>query len=148
MTTGMYNRVPQKGQGAQTSRVPVPQNQDLEAIIVKGDAERLVDWAEKVGKALASHLKTSQIRNVFGTVRRIENEWARGQEQAARRQLLLLKPKLAYYARRDQSGGVRDLESVLRPAIDLIKGDKQRFAYFVDFFEAILAYHRAFEGRD
>lgn len=124
---------------------------DRKAIIVDGDAELLTEKAESIGRSLARNLTTSQIRNVFGTVRQIEMNWgsqASGQQrQQAARQLILLKPKLAYQAARERGRGVKELADVLTPAIDLVGEDRDRFQNFVDFFEAILAYHTAAGGK-
>lgn len=132
----------------------------LRHIIEDGDNEALVAAAEQVGAALARQfrLATSQVRSIFGTVRQIEMDWPyhddpnhRSAEQyesvrRAKRELLLLKPRIAYQAKRERGQGVRELELILSPAIDLIQDDRQRFQNFVDFFEAILAYHRAHGG--
>lgn len=115
----------------------------------------LVREAEALGKQLnrrESKLSTSQIRALFGEVRQIEAQLSTadaGGQQRAMRKLLLLKPKMAYRAKRE-GRGVAELRSVLDPAIDLVVGgaDPQaNFKRFVDFFEAILAYHRAEGGR-
>jgi CRISPR-associated protein Csm2 len=127
---------------------------NLRAIIVDGDAEATVQVAEKLGQDLARKLSTSQIRSIFGTVRRIEMTWpeepeggAEEQEaEQARRELLLLKPKMAYQAKRERGRGVQTLVDVLTEAIDLVEGERQRFQHFVDFFEATLAYHKAHGG--
>ncbi len=125
--------------------------QDYQKIIVDGDAKVLTNRAENIGTSLARQLTTSQIRNVFGTVRQIEMSWGpRATEKAqkyAARQLILLKPKLAYQARRERGKGVEILKDVLSPAIELVGDDRQRFQNFVDFFEAILAYHTAAGGQ-
>ena len=140
--------------------MPLVEQTVLEQIIVQGNNEALVQAAERVGDALARQfrLTTSQIRGIFGTVRQIEMDWPFNadparldpQQQAtvqrARRELLLLKPRIAYQARRERGQGVSELSQVLTPAIDLIGSDRQRFQNFVDFFEAILAYHRANGG--
>lgn len=132
---------------------PMPSDAELKAIVVDGDGKTLVESARKVGAALASErLTTSQIRGVFATVRLIQMKWPAsatpGEAGAALRQLLLLKPRLAYQARRDNSGqGVERLRMVLEPAIDLV-GSREQFGYLVDYFEAILAYHRAAGGRE
>jgi len=126
----------------------------LQAIIVDGDAETTVRVAEELGQSLARKLSTSQIRNIFGTVRRIEMTWPEEPEGAeekkeaeqARRELLLLKPKMAYQAKRERGRGVQTLVNVLSEAIDLVEGERQRFQHFVDFFEAVLAYHKAHGG--
>ena len=129
---------------------------NLKAIIVEGDAERTVQVAEKLGQDLAKKhkLSTSQIRNIFGTVRRIEMTWPeqpegdeeKQQAAQAQRELLLLKPKMAYQAKRERGRGVQTLVQVLSEAIDLVESDRQRFQHFVDFFEAVLAYHKAHGG--
>lgn len=130
----------------------------LKTIISDGDIEKLVHWAEKIGKELAGDLTTSQIRNFFGIVRRIEStvEEARrktpGTEtfrlpDEAYRQLMLLKPKLAYQSRRSDGWGVRKLSEILTPAIDHVGRDAGHFKNFVDFFEAILAYHKYHRGQ-
>ena len=126
----------------------------LKAIIVDGDAQATVEEAETLGRDLARQLSTSQIRNIFGSVRRIEMTWPedpkdeaeRRQAEQAQRELLLLKPKMAYQAKRERGRGVRTLTDVLADAIDLVTGDRQRFQHFVDFFEATLAYHKAHGG--
>jgi CRISPR-associated protein Csm2 len=124
---------------------------DCRSIIVEGDAELLVNRAKSIGTTLARELTTSQIRNVFGTVRQIDMLWrpqATAEEcRQAVRQLLLLKPKLAYQARRQRSRGVEKLESVLVSAIDMVEGDRGRFQNLLDFFEAIVAYHVAAGGK-
>jgi CRISPR-associated protein Csm2 len=134
--------------------------QEIEQVIRHSDDKALVEAAEKVGKALASthRLTTSQIRGIFGTVRQIEMDWLHSsqgatddadradRERHAKRELLLLKPRIAYQAQRERGQGVKELRDVLTPAIDMIEGDKDRFQNFVDFFEAILAYHRANGG--
>ena len=125
--------------------------QEYQKIIVEGDAKVLTDQAKAIGDSLARQLTTSQIRNIFGTVRQIEMGWSlRATEEErkyAARQLLLLKPKLAYQARRERGRGVQQLADILIPAIDLVGEDRGRFQNFVDFFEAILAYHTAAGGQ-
>jgi CRISPR-associated protein Csm2 len=124
---------------------------DLKKIIEQGDNETLVFQANAVGDALARQLTTSQIRGIFGSVRRIELDW---QDQAnserlkrAQREFALLQPRLAYQARRERGRGVEELSSVLTPAMRLVGKDYARFRNFVDFFEAILAYHKAAGGQ-
>jgi CRISPR-associated protein Csm2 len=140
------------------------------AIVRDGDVGKLVDAAKTVGNDLARQLTTYQIRNVFGEVRQIEMSWPeypeekqgraltedelarrRNAEQAYRR-TVLLRPKLAYQARAERGRGVLELQNVLDPCLKVIQeaGDfKTRRLYFqrfVDFFEAILAYHKAAGG--
>jgi CRISPR-associated protein Csm2 len=124
---------------------------DLKKIIEQSDNEVLVTQAKLVGTTLARQLTTSQIRGIFGSVRRIELDW---QDQAnsdrlkrAQREFALLQPRLAYQARRERGRGVEELSNVLTPAMRLVGKDHGRFRNFVDFFEAILAYHKAEGGQ-
>jgi len=127
---------------------------DAHAIIIDGDIDLLVETAKQFGSANARQLTTSQIRNIFGEVRRIEMNWQQDtgpEADQAYRQVALLEPKLAYQARRERGQGVGELESVLRPCLEEIRkapADQRRryFGRFIDFFEAILAYHRAAGG--
>ena len=121
-------------------------------------AELLVETADNLGKQLKeSGLTTSQIRALFGEVRQIQAQWSLPGEQnarQARRRLILLKPKMRYRARKERERGkaVSELVGVLEPAVDLVVAEKspekqkERFDRFVEFFEAILAYHKAYGG--
>ncbi len=133
--------------------------QDIDRIIVTGDPRKLVTEAERFGKELADDkLSKSQIRSAFGTVRQIEAAWTReadaNESLRLLREVLLLKPRLAYQAKRDRSGSVRPLADVLTVAIDKVAEPNDhltrsdRFERFVDLFEAILAYHTAFEKKE
>jgi CRISPR-associated protein Csm2 len=139
----------------------------VRVIITEDDPERLVQVAEDLGKYLADiGLTTSQIRNIFGTARRLQADWLRPRYEeseleeselivekrhAARRQLVLLKPKLAYQAQRMPP--VKPLADWLVEGINwVIENDDPkeqyfRFTRFMDFFEAVLAYHTAKGGK-
>ncbi len=126
----------------------------LKAIIEQGNEEVLVEQARLIGEHLARMLTTSQIRSIFGSVRRIELDWHDPQRPhdprrlaQAQREFALLQPRLAYQSRRERGRGVEELRSVLEPAMKLVGKDYQKFRNFVDFFEAILAYHRAYGGQ-
>jgi len=134
---------------------PIPPG-DLKTIITEtGGAELLVQHAKILASELQkTGLTTSQIRSLFGEVRQIQAQWRMGDQQQAlaRRRLILLKPKMAYRAKRERKKTVEHLVAVLDPALDLVistndPGLQTRyFEHFVDFFEAILAYHKAYGG--
>ena len=112
------------------------------------EVDRLVDLAGKLGDCLANriHLKTSQIRKFLDAVNEIKSEGTQGKEaDFFRSRCMLLKPKLAYAAGRQEE--VKPLMAVLVPCIDRIhsKGDFTRFYQFV---ESIIAYHRYHGGHD
>ena len=62
------------------------------------------------------------------------------------RELILLKAKMAYQGYRTSE--VKGLVDVLTDSIDLVGENRDHFQRFVDFFEAILAYHKAAGGKD
>lgn len=127
-------------------------DQNLRSIVVQGDAQVLVNQAKSFGEAMqTAGLTKSQIRGIFGTVRQIQASWDKNDAQQNLRKVLLLKPRLAYQGTREAK--VKPLAEVLSGAIDLVAADDdekvqaKRFGYFVDLFEAILAYHTAAGGK-
>lgn len=131
--------------------------QDLRTIVADPNgAEVLVSAADQLGKDLKGQgLTTSQIRALFGEVRQIQGQWTMDsttQRQLARRRMILLKPKMAYRARKERGRAVQELVNVLDPALDVVISEKdltkqqEDFNRFVEFFEAILAYHKAYGG--
>lgn len=131
---------PKQGQPQKQSQLPVSAEQIQKAIRLGG--RDLVDAAEKLGPHLKNgNLTTSQIRNIYGLVKRMELQ------QFDAHEFILLKPKLAYAAKRARAQGAEDLKVVLSWAIDEVGTDEAKFARFVDLFEAILAYHVAAGGK-
>lgn len=111
-----------------------------------------VDFTEEFGKYLANQRFTnSQIRNIFGEIKRLQmKKWDKTVESA----LLLLKPKLAYSAKRQMGrqaeNAAIELKDFLCKGIDVVvdSGDQQTsFEHFANIFEAILAYHKAHGGK-
>jgi CRISPR-associated protein Csm2 len=130
---------------------------DTEIKTIITDAEgmqTLVKKAEELAKELKTNgMTTSQIRALFGEMRQIEAEWGlKSQRQAAFRRLVLFQPKMAYRARSERGQAVKMLVEVLDKAVKQVvnapleKRDEY-FKHFVEFFEAILAYHKAFGGK-
>lgn len=131
-----------------TGGLPTPSQ--VKELIANDKPDQLVSQAEQIGQRLARQITTSQIRNIFGTVRQIEMNW-RGKPEDSYRQAVLLKPKIGYAAARERGQGMKDLEAVLVPGLDaMMEGKKEerydRFKRFVQFFEAILAYHKKYGG--
>lgn len=122
-------------------------------------------FAEKFGKYLVENrLTTSQIRNIYGEVKRIEANLttldAKDEDfdkkfRRCKKDILLLRPKIAYAAIRAGTRGIQALQEVMDKAhlaIDTNTEDfellKNQFENFADFFEAVLAYHKASGGRE
>jgi CRISPR-associated protein Csm2 len=120
--------------------------------------EKTVDFAEWFGKYLCDiqpqdgrlgrmAMTTTQIRNVFGEVKRIQAK----EYQNEKSSFFLLRPKMAYAEARVKAKSgksrIEDFRKVMENA-HLAVANETHFQNFVDFFEAILAYHKAAGGRD
>jgi CRISPR-associated protein Csm2 len=105
-----------------------------------------IKFADDFGKVVAKKgLTTSQIRNFFGEVKRIQLKGYENEQTA----FLLLKPKLAYAAKRARGNATDKFKEVMDQAHDAVEeGNNGHFINFVNFLEAILAYHKAYGGKD
>ena len=132
----------QRGGRDQRSRGQSRQGYNLPENVIEEGGEPLVKAAQDLGNRLERRgLKTSQIRKVYGAVKKIQMS-----DEFRQNDLIMLKPKLAYAAAREDA--VSDLKDALTQAIDKVGDDQNRFKNFVDFFEATLAYHKDAGGRD
>ncbi|MDI6687899.1 MAG: type III-A CRISPR-associated protein Csm2 [Desulfobacterales bacterium] len=110
--------------------------------IIGGDARLLVEKANSFAVDICHKVSASQLRNAFGTMKRLQMlGWKNAKVPA---QLLLMKPRLAYMAGRHKA--TKDVKDVLIQGIDCVK-DEKTFESFCNFFEAILAYHKAHGGK-
>lgn len=139
---GNPNTQRERNRGSQGNRGPTGVTL-AEKVITEG-GEILVKEAKQRGQQLAKQgLTTSQIRNIYGAVKKMQMKGGKLDTH----KLLMLKPKLAYAAKR-HGRGVETLKDVLTDAIGFVENDPANFNRFVDFFEAILAYHKDAGGRD
>ena len=110
--------------------------------VIEHSGEFLVQKAEDLGEKLAVlELKTTQIRKIYSAVKKIEGS------RFDPNKLVMLKPKLAYAAARNDQ--VTLLKEALTQAIDHInqvEDKKEKFENFINFFVAILAYHKVAGG--
>ena len=108
------------------------------------DINRFIQLSENFGEMCAHYryrgkpISTSQIRGIFNTVKRLSDNF-----EESKKDLNLLRPKLAY-----QKGRFEVLEPLTNVLIELIKkvNDNKTLEGFKEFFEAILAYHKASGG--
>ena len=141
--------MPTPNRPTRESSAPIPQT--IKSYIVRDDtAKDMVQYAQRLGEELKQeNVTTSQIRNAYGKMKKLE--MAGWEDARTQREVLLLKPRLAYAAgrhgdkRRDQQGLYR-LQKVMNEAIDSVT-DKESFQRFCQFFEAIVAYHKAAGGK-
>ncbi|HOL44645.1 MAG TPA: type III-A CRISPR-associated protein Csm2 [Methanothrix sp.] len=99
--------------------------------------DELVQDAERIAGSIKD-LKTAQLRRIYGEVKRMEMDFEKSGE-FSRDRVVLLKPRLAYAA--NKMGEVKPIADIFSACIDKIH-DRDDFMRFVNFFEAILAYHK------
>ncbi len=109
-----------------------------------------VKFADGFGEQIARNgLTTSQIRIVFGEMRRIQmNKYVN--EKTA---FILLKPKLAYAVKRHGSKGLTDFYIFFEIAYNEVDTNNDaegsiHFENLMNLTEAILAYHKYYGGRE
>jgi len=117
------------------------------------DYNYLVSKAEELGICLKDrNVKRSQFRRVFTHIKKIQTnvEIEKLPKTAAipekiLKEILLLKPKMAYTA-----GRHKNLNDFYNVVVEFVNGMKTltEFYRFYDFVEATLAYHRYHGGKD
>lgn len=124
----------------------------------KGLPPEAIDFAEAFGKHLASSnekdkkriaMTTTQLRNFFGELRRIQAMGFEGNET----DFYMLKPKLAYTCARvlkdKRNNRIGDFEKALRLLIEAVTNSKEAksFTNFTKFVEATVAFHKYHGGQ-
>lgn len=101
-------------------------------------------------KIIDAEMTTSQVRKFFGEVKRLQ------MTDFDESKFVMLKPKLAYAVGRAKKNvrarnyNIACFEEVISKAIDTVLNNKtekarqEAFKNFVDFFEAIVAYHKKY----
>lgn len=133
----------------------------------KGIDTKAVDFAEYMGKHLAAidindkrerektGMTTTQIRNFFGEVRKIQMKTV----AKCGGDFAMLKPRMAIAkvrATKDNPNNspnrIKDFEKAVILLVDQIERgterEDQQFQNFADFIEAIVAYHKAYGGKN
>ena len=126
----------------------------LTNIIVNGNIKELNEYAMDLASKFVTKLKieivtqnkketkeekeltTSQIRNIFDAIQRMQ--------KYEENKLQLLRPKLAYLAGR-HGGRVKEFQELIESSLPLVTDDNT-FINFKNFLEAIVAYHKFYGG--
>ena len=93
-------------------------------------------------------MTTTQLRNFFGELRRIQSSGFVGNET----DFYMLKPKLAYAKARalknNRNNRISDFEDVIRLLVDKVAetNEPDRFINFAKFVEATVAFHKYYGG--
>ena len=104
----------------------------------------MIVFTEKAGQMMKSkNLSTSQIRNVYGEIKRIQ---VAGYEKE-KTSFYLLKPKMAYALGRDDKNlGLKLFKKIFDKCFDYVK-DEKTYKNFCNLIEALIAYHKSFGGK-
>ena len=107
--------------------------------------KELVAYAEEAGKFMAANgLTNSKIRSIYGEIKRIQM----GIFEKEKAAFFLLKPKVAYaLGRDDKNEGLKLFKLIFDKCSNDVSNQKT-YQNFCNFIEAILAYHKAFGGKD
>ena len=126
----------------------------VEEIFLKKNPEILVTISEALSQLLvANGVSSNRIRNVFGYIKKLEADTLTSKDKLSEdtyHKLRLLSPKLAYIigrSRDKEEEALRVLKDYFDESIEKIEYDKKKFKTFVDFFEAILSYHKYYKGK-
>ena len=104
--------------------------------------------AETEGKKFAEKIKVSQIRNLYGAIERIRNDYVKENKKWSGRiekYLVLLRPKLAYAVGRNRE--LKPLQSLFDEAVSAVLSSRNKekaLEMFLMLSEAVVAYHRYF----
>jgi CRISPR type III-A-associated protein Csm2 len=134
--------------------------QKIETWVKNGIDPDLIKWSDAFANSLVQKgLKTNQIRNVFGEVKRIQltaNDFLTNegilQNKFDEKSILLLIPKLAYVAKKSKIFIANELKTVLTAGLNVVisgtntETKKAYYENFVNVLESILAYHKAHGG--
>ena len=104
---------------------------------------------------LSFNLTTSKIRNLLSMVNQIYNDVVLSDgdnlKEKHKSQLTYLRVRMLYEAGRDERGeSVKPFleKSNLLSILGEIGGERKKFLLFCRYFEALVAYHRYFGGKD
>ena len=114
---------------------------NADSLLKMEDIENFIALSEQFGKFCArNNISTSQIRAIFQVVKRLPESF-----ETSKNELNLLRPRLAY--QRGRFPQLSSLTDVIDSLIKKVKND-ETLKGFKQFFEAIIAYHKAYGGKD
>ncbi len=117
--------------------------------IINGITESTVKFADCFARMKLvdrNGITTSQFRNIYGELKRIQLKGLASEKAAFH----LLLPKIAYAVKRKETDGAKEFNKLIQEAHSVVKVDTSnadvRFKNFCDFIEAVLAYHKFHGG--
>lgn len=113
--------------------------------ITNGADESMIEFSDEAGKYMADNkLTNSKIRSIYGEIKRIQM----GEFKKEKASFFLLRPKVAYaFGREPQNKGL-ELFKLIFDEVSKHVTDQKSYINFCNFFESILAFHKAYGGKD
>lgn len=113
--------------------------------IKNGATAEMIKYAEEAGKFMAENkLTNSKIRSIYGEIKRIQM----GEFEKEVSAFYLLKPKVAYALGRDENNEGLKLFKLIFDLCSTDVENQKTYHNFCNLIEAILAYHKAYGGKD
>lgn len=107
--------------------------------------KELVEYAKERGEYMAkNNLTNTKIRNIYGEIKRIQMSGFEKEKPS----FYLLKPKVAYALGRDKYNKGLELFKVIFDKVSDLVTDTKTYQNFCNLMEAVLAYHKAYGGKD
>lgn len=105
----------------------------------KDDYNSYIDKVKNYVRRIKDDISTSQLRNVFGEVKRAVEP----------KEIYLLRPKFAYISGRTDNNkqGMKEFLYLLDKLAKEVK-TKEQLQEFKNFFESIISYHKYYGGKD
>ena len=126
---------PERGERDQGPPAPQAAQSWVRQVIEQGDYRLLDRKARELGQQIGDEATRTQVRAIFGTVRRLDALTG----EPRRRELAMLRPRLAYAAARSER--LRRIRDVLTEASEVAEErPEERALRVVDLVEAILCY--------
>lgn len=150
MENNSYNnrQADRMNSGSNQSNGQKPDLTSFESVwITKGITRQGVDLCEQVGRYLRNQSFTSsQLRNIFGELRRIE---AKQDFESAKVDFYLLRPKIAYAISRLGQDSQKEAGKLFQELFEkghICVNDKSSLHNFISMLEAVVAFHKAAGG--
>lgn len=103
----------------------------------KGNYNEYIECVKRYVEKDSRKISSSQLRNIFSRIKKIKEF----------KELYLIRPKLAYLSGRASEMEMKRLLSLLDYLIKEVDNNK-KLEEFKNFFEAIIAYHKYYGGKD
>lgn len=126
------------------NNVNLMQNFNKEWITI-GATKEMIPFVEQLGKYMAEKgLTKSKIRSIYGEIKRIQLS----EFDKEKTSFYLLKPKVAYaYGRDNKNDGLKQFKELFDRCFTYVT-DSKSYKNFCNLIEAVLAYHKAYRGKD